>query len=205
MSALRAILILGILTVSAGGAVVADVSNVADACSCSDCDVVVDAPAIVGGRVGSWYESEIPAPGFFTTIVARIEVDQVFKGSTSDTVRVVDIASLSKSPSGWFGASGGCGSFDEDPTGKYIILGLEPYPDDEALVRSNRLWLLYIGDEPKGEWYERALARLAPLGPPSPPNAGNTIAPTHTPATALGWALITCSIGLAASAIARRR
>ena len=160
---------------------------------------MTDAPVIVSGRVESWHESDIPALGSFTTIIARVRVDRVFKGAAPDTLQVVDLASLSKSPPGWFGASGACGNFDEDPVGKYLIIGLEPYEADGTLVRSNRIWLLYIGDEMEGEWYERAQARLAPLGPPSPPSAGNSAGSAPGIAPALGVALLACSAILAPS------
>ncbi|HMO53162.1 MAG TPA: hypothetical protein PJ994_01535, partial [Tepidiformaceae bacterium] len=172
-----------------------------------ECDVVVDAPIIVSGRFESWHESaDIPASGFFTTIIARLQLEAVYKGAASAIVQVVDVASLSKSPPGWYGASGGCGNFDEDPAGRFVILGLEPYGPDSALMRSNRLWLLYIGDAPEGEWYERTMVRLAPLGEPSPPATGDgSPGPGPSPTARAGLVLLGMSALLSVVVAARAK
>lgn len=72
----------------------------------------------------------------------------------------------------WTGAGGACGAFDEDPRGKYIVIGFGDTPLHPW--QSNRMRVLFLGDEPSGERYERAMARLAALGGPYPPAAGNS-------------------------------
>ncbi|MBK7124795.1 MAG: hypothetical protein IPH65_02565 [Dehalococcoidia bacterium] len=159
---------------------------VAQACSCPDCDVVRDAEVIVGGRILSWQPSEIPSPfdgaPVYLPIELDLRVDRVFKGSAPGKVEMVDFASYGNGKDTgeyqapdritWSGAGGACGAFDEDPRGKYIVIGFTPrYP-----WQANRLQVLFLGDEPSGERYEWAMARLAPLGGPYPPAAGNSAA-----------------------------
>ena len=111
MGTIRAVLVAAVLAVSGAASVFANPVRVANACSCPECDVVVDAPIIVSGRFESWHESaDIPAPGFFTTIIARLQLEAVYKGAASAIVQVVDVASLSKSPPGWYGASADAGT-----------------------------------------------------------------------------------------------
>ena len=209
---LRAVLLASVVVASAGISVITSPPSVASACSCPDCDPVRDAWIIVGGRIGKWQRISIERPpetSSLAPISVEFTVEHVYKGSAPASLTLIDLASLDTYSSDdnprWAGGSGACGSFDWDPTGQYFIAAISPSNHVPGAYGVGRIGTFYIGDEPKGEWYERALARLAPLGLPSPPNAGNTIAPTPTPATALGWALITCSIGLTAAAIARRR
>jgi hypothetical protein len=86
----------------------------------------------------------------------------------------VDLGSLQENggPPRWAGAGGACGAFDDDPTGKYIVIGfsagsLHPW-------QASRPNVIYLGPEPAGEQYERALVRLAALGSPLPPSVGDS-------------------------------
>ena len=204
---MRALLVAVLLSAGAGAAGALQSPQVAHACSCADCDPVADAPVIVGGWIESW--SEHPAAQFvppgFMAITTDLRVAQVFKGQIQSTVEVVDHASLSVAPPGWFGGSGACGSFDEDPKGKYVILGLSTYEPDPSLMASNRIWLFYIGDAPQGEAYERALERLAPLGPPAPPAVGNSSTTGADDLPVLAVSLFAISRALSALWVARRR
>jgi len=149
---MRSLLVAVLLSAGTGAAGALQSPQAAQACSCADCDPVADAPVIVGGWVESW--SEYPAAQFvppgFVAITTHLRVAEVFKGQMQSEVEVVDHASLSVAPSGWFGGSGACGSIDEDPKGKYVILGLSTYEPDPSLMASNRIWLFYIGDAPRG-------------------------------------------------------
>ena len=204
---MRALLVSVLVSAGAGAAGALQSPQAAHACSCADCDPVADAPVIVGGWVESW--SENPAAQFvppgFVAITTDLRVAQVFKGQIQSTVAVVDHASLSVAPPGWFGSSGACGSFDENPKGKYVILGLSTYEPDPSLMASNRIWLFYIGDAPQGEAYERALERLSPLGPPAPPAVGNSTATGVKDLPILAVSLLAVSGALSALWFARRR
>lgn len=164
---LRALVIAALLCSGAGISLGVN-TELVHACSCTDCDVVRDAPVIIGGRVTGWEPTgeEHPVPGSgFVPIVFDVAVERVYKGAAERDIRVLDYASLSDRPAGWFGASGACGKFDQDPAGQYVIMGVEPAQDAPGYFVGSRLWVLFLADEPDGEWYERALARLGPYAP----------------------------------------
>ncbi len=208
----RALLVAFVVAASAGISVAISPLSVVSACSCPDCDPIRDASTIVGGRIGKWQRISIDRPPetrSLAPISVQFTVEHVYKGSAPPSLTLIDLASLDaystdENPT-WAGGSGACGSFDWDPTGQYFIAVISPSNHVAGAYGVSRVGTFYIGDEPEGEWYERALARMAPLGPPSPPNAGNTNGATPTRTTAIGWALIGCSIPLAAAAFARRR
>jgi hypothetical protein len=205
MKVIRAAIVFAMLMLSAGTSMVVQVAN---ACSCQDCDVVRDAPNIVGGWITGWREyGSNQVPHGLKAITTAIEVTEVFKGASPSAIDVLDPASRSTSPDGWFGASGACGKFDQDPTGKYIILGIDRFEHDPALMAGSRIWLVYIGDAREGDAYVQALARLSVLGPPSPPAAGNTPSePARQPSlAAAGLALIAFSSALFFGSFLRSR
>lgn len=212
MKMLRAALVTAIIATSAGISSVMIQPSVVSACSCPDCDPVRDASIIVGGRIGNWQRISIERPpetSSLAPISFELTVEHVYKGSAPPSLTLIDLASLDAYSSDenptWAGGSGACGSFDWDPTGQYLIAVISPSSHVPGAYGVSRIGTFYIGDAPEGEWYERALARLAPLGPPSPPNAGNSPPPGGAPLAPLGAALIACSVILAAAATARRR
>ena len=153
------------------------------ACSAGpDFDPVKDSEVIVEGRLLG-YEilpdapiAELPKSDGTQDPYVPIRVDmavtRVFKGDVAGgVIAIVDPVSLGAPLSGsegrrWIGSGGACGAFDEDPTGKYAIMGLSE--QDDGTYRPNRLRWLFYGDGPSGEAYQRALTRLSVL----PPSAG---------------------------------
>lgn len=162
----------------------------AHACSCPDCDVARDYDIIVGGRVESWRRAEGRVdPERYTTFVPvelDLAIDQVFKGGAPARVVLVDVASLLAGLPGetWIGAAGACGTLDKDPTGDYFIIGIRPFGDGSYGI--GRPGIVYLGDEPAGEQYDRQRSLLnASLGAPRPPATGNTPPEAPPPSTGL--------------------
>jgi hypothetical protein len=155
-------------------------ATVAHACSGGG-KPVEDSDVIVGGRVAGWTRianftqfkggPELPFDdpnwyGAYEPIRVELAVDRVYKGTAPPTVEIIDGSSLLGNQ--WVGASGACGAFDSDPTGKYIIFGLAI--DDFGHYRSNRLLNFHIGDNPPTDYSSsRFLGDLETLLPGSPP------------------------------------
>jgi len=175
---------------------------VAHACSCTDCDPVRDSDVIVGGRVTGWTRS--PRPGRDPSAIAldvHLMVDSVWKGSAARETTVSDPASLAnlRHPSDgdpdhftWLGGSGGCQAFNEDPTGRYVILGYVVSGSNPITVSGPLVF--YIGSEPLGQPYEAALERLRTAGNPYPPAAGNSSAAPSSSEPSDDW-LVIAAIG----------
>jgi len=136
---------------------------------------------------------------------AHLSIDRVFKGLVPAELTVLDFSSYSKNPDGWFGSSGACGTFDEDPRGRFMIVALTPTQNHPGSYTAGLPRLFYIGDGPEGEAYEQALERLSPLGPPSPPAAGNTTTPPGDELPVLALSLLAISATLIALPLVRRR
>jgi hypothetical protein len=153
---------------------------------------VAEADLIVGGRIVGWEELPGGSNSPFTPIRLTLEVDQHLKGAASATVTFVDQSSVYSSNGQivWAGASGSCGAFDSDPTGQYVVLGLDTAPDGG--LASNLLLTFFNGAEPSGEAYTRALERLTALAerltptaePATPSAAAPQATATPEPATA---------------------
>jgi hypothetical protein len=165
------------------------------ACSAGeDFNPVAESDIIVAGRVVDWQPLQQTTTGDFIPIQVHMNVEQAFKGNVARQIDFEDGASLIKNPQGdfqWEGASGACGSFDVDPKGVYVIMGLERA--DDGTYRSNRLLIFFIGSEPKSDGYEQALARMAALGLANLPSTGAT-SPVVT-------SLLIVSLGLLVSGI----
>jgi hypothetical protein len=177
---------------------------------------VGDSPIIVGGWIRDWRPAEFEHPGGNSVlpIILDFESVAVYKGWLPTHVTLFDGASLdAHSPPGetrWAGGSGGCGAFDWDPAGQYIIAGIGRSSLVEGAYQLNRLSVVYIGDAPEGEAYDRALARLAMYGQPRPPAAGNTVTRTATtsgsPIVVVGGlALLGFAAAMAAGSLLRPR
>ncbi|HZU78248.1 MAG TPA: hypothetical protein VFA70_15880 [Dehalococcoidia bacterium] len=147
-------------------------------------DPVADSDVVVVGQV-AWWESLAPTPavsagstGPFVPIRVTLQIARALKGSAPATLTFVDDASRLVTPTesgAWAGASGACGSFDADPTGKQVIIGLRQETD--GLYHADRLRTFYIGDGPQGGDYlafQAALDRAANVAIPhlSPGGAG---------------------------------
>lgn len=151
------------------------------ACSTGlDFNPVAESDLIVGGRITAWERLPAEASGPFTPIRLTIAVDERFKGETTGTLQFVDYTSLSETGAQpeWRGSSGACGVFDGDPTGQYLVLGLNIEPDGG--YRSNLMLLFFRGPEPAGDAYSQALSWLDELAQRLTPTA----APTSLPPTA---------------------
>jgi hypothetical protein len=137
------------------------------ACSGSP-DILNDPDVIVGGRFTGWQA----APGQDTTaqqylVDVRMSVERAYKGHVSGEIILVEtLLFRRRMPDGswgWMGGSAACGAFDTDPTGQYGVFGLTVQGD--GTYRASSLLRLFIGPEPSGEAYNRAVARLAPMAP----------------------------------------
>jgi hypothetical protein len=150
-----------------------------NACSCGPaCDEIVPgADLIVEGRITGWEAApEYERVGGYMPIRLHFDVVRVFKGSVPPDFVVADGTSLELrgergSEQAWSGSGGACGSFDEDPTGLYMISAL--YWDERGYFRMGRLANPFIGAGPEGEPYESIVARLTQqVGPPVTGTAG---------------------------------
>jgi hypothetical protein len=158
--------------------VVPGTSRVRTAYACSagdDFDPIASSEVIVAGRVTSWAELPgIPSPlnvpgkgsGDYRTIGVVIEVDLTLKGEPLKKVTAID--SYMFAGSRWVGTS--CAIFDADPTGRYVVLGL--WRGEDGYRHLDGLRTFFIGEQPAGEGYERALERLDGLPQIAPPVTG---------------------------------
>jgi hypothetical protein len=125
-------------------------------------DSVALSGAIVEGRIlGYEALTDEPTNGSFVRVRVDMDVVRVFKGDVAvGPLAIVDPATLMVFPSGesWAGSSGACGAFDDDPTGKYVILGLNL--QDDGTLRPSRLFISFFDDGPAGEEYDGAVAYL---------------------------------------------
>lgn len=172
---LRLVMVAFVSAVMAVAALFTGAPEAAHACSCPDSDVLRDYDTIVGGRVVSWSLPEgVAAPGSYSVVNLEFRTTQVFKGDAADSLVLVDTGSYfaNGSTNYWMGSGGACGTLHGDPTGAYFIAGLRPLPDGRFSI--SRFAMVFIGPEPEGDWYDRALTRLSVVGPPRPPAAGNS-------------------------------
>jgi hypothetical protein len=191
-----------------------------------------DSGVIVGGRITGWeiipdairWEVRKDDPkryfepndnpnyyGPYEPVRFFMDVDRVLKGSASGRLEMVSGNTLSLSPLydgaleyAWVGSSGACGAFNSDPTGKYAILGLGL--DTFGRYTPSLPLTFFIGDEPAGEAYDRALARLYSSAAALPNGGG----PPSADSGPSDWALATTfgaggAALLAASAYLLRR
>jgi len=124
-------------------------------------DILEAADVIVSGRIITWtVQTECQEDNGVVPVDAVLDVDHLFKGGGTPTdVRFVDEFSLIKAEDGnvWVAGASGSGVFDQDPTGRYLVLGLEER--DQNLYASFPL-LLFAGADPKGDDYEAAMFTL---------------------------------------------
>ena len=121
------------------------------ACSAGpDYNPVAESEAIVVGRLTGWEEGDTDPPpppdgSLFVSIRVTMTVERRLKGRAPAVITIVDQASLFRIPAEagrpeqtfWAGGAGACGSFDEDPSGKYAVMGLWRNPD--GTYRPNRI------------------------------------------------------------------
>jgi hypothetical protein len=150
-------------------------ANPARACSVGEDFSAVDASdVIVAGRITAWElvenvrrwdpktgdepidDPNFYGPGPYNPIRLQLDVEHVYKGPRMATVSMVDANSLEiyNGVERWVGSSGACGAFDADPSGQFVILGLNR--DHFERYRTGLPLVFFVGPEPAGEHYERA-------------------------------------------------
>lgn len=159
---MRVLALVAALLLSATFVVLAEPQH-ALACSVSpDFDPVASSDAIVEGRFLG-YEVLANEGQNSSTIPIRLTMDvsRVFKGDVqAEGFSIVDESSLwlNTPKLRWSGSGGNCGTFNEDPTGSYWILGLSTR-DDGNFSPSGPL-VFFRGDGPSGQTYGDAVARI---------------------------------------------
>jgi hypothetical protein len=152
---------------------VAPAAPAAFACSAGDdFNPIAESDVIVGGWVSGWtLRPDLRSAGEFTAVAVDIGVDRVFKGREVTRLQAVEANSFMPRFGTWQGGSGACGSFDADPRGLYVIVGLARGADGSLTM--NRLRTFFVGDSPSGPAYEQAVARLTAPGAIVPPVTGS--------------------------------
>lgn len=102
------------------------------------------AEVIVAGRVIGWEYVGYDSAHYYSTIdmilgrssryrlQIEIEVDEVLKGSGDVPTHFLDPSlSIYDAEQFWTGWSGDCSVFTADPTGKYIVIGLNETPEGD--------------------------------------------------------------------------
>jgi hypothetical protein len=123
----------------------------AAACSAGPFDVRDYTQLLVLGRARSVELGDLKASGFVEATVT-LDVIHVYRGSAPSPLRYVDSGSASalKNPSTgkqeFAGGSGACGTIDDDPVGKFVLIGLAR--GDDSRWHANRLWGAVYTDEP---------------------------------------------------------
>jgi hypothetical protein len=127
-------------------------------------DAVAASDVIVEGRILGW--DEISA----SQIAYEIEVTRAFKGAaaTGDVLAVTDFGS--RLQGNWEATGGLCGTFSEDPAGKYVVIGLR---GDAGSLSSTNQTRFFFGDEPRGPAYEAAIETVGDGAVPLPPDTGD--------------------------------
>ena len=153
------------------------------ACSVGpDWDPVMQSDVIVVGRLTSWREAPeyrtAPFPQEkgawpFMPVEVTMRVDQSLKGDVPSTLRFVDAGSLSTHdlPRRWIGSGGSCGTFNEEPAGLYVVLGLRRHEDGS--LRSSLPLRFFMGPEMTQEGREQVARRLGEFGLVVPPSLGS--------------------------------
>lgn len=144
----------------------------ANACSAGpDFNAYQDAHSIYGGRIVQWEATNPSSNPAFTTIRLALKVDKIYKGLENTQILFEDNASLMRFQGNgtWGGGGGGCGLFDSDPSGTYVILG---FYSDNGILKSNRLYRFYQGGQPSGNTFLESEAKLLRFKKPPLPNTG---------------------------------
>jgi hypothetical protein len=134
----------------------------AAACSVGPFDVRDYTQLLILGRARS-LELGANTPSGFVEATVTLDVIRVFRGTTASPVRFVDHGSVSalKDPSTgrhvFAGGSGSCGTIDDDPVGKYVLIGLGR--GEDSRWHANRLFGAIYTDQPEYAMYRWLLER----------------------------------------------
>jgi hypothetical protein len=136
----------------------------AAACSAGPFDVRDYTQLLVLGRARS---IELGPPSAFGIVPATVTLDvvHVFRGATSSPLRFVDRGSVfvmrdpftGKEQIQFAGGGGSCGTIDDDPIGKYVLIGLAR--GEDSRWHANRLWGAVYTDEPDYAMYRWVFER----------------------------------------------
>lgn len=174
------------LVIGSVAALIAPPTRPAFACSAGpDYNPVAESEVIVVGRLTGWREADAsassPDGSLYLSIRVTMAVERALKGSTPPAITIVDRASLLRIPAQanrpeemfWAGSAGACGSFDDDPTGRYAVMRL--WREADGTYRPNRIHTFYLGDQPPVVVWPAIVARLTQWGPVSLPLTGAAV------------------------------
>ena len=124
-------------------------------------DLVSAADVVLEGSVVEWTvpDAFLGANGA-VPVQIHLKIEATYKGDGAlAELFFIDEASLIRSAEGdaWVAAASGCGIFAQDPTGRYLVLGLE---DRDGELFAYQPFLLFSGDAPVGDAYESAVRSL---------------------------------------------
>jgi hypothetical protein len=134
----------------------------AAACSAGPFEVRDYTQLLVLGRARS-IELGARTPSGFVEATVTLDVIRVFRGTAASTVRYVDHGSVSvlRDPRNgnliFAGGSGSCGTIDDDPIGKYVLIGLTR--GDDPRWHANRLFGAIYTSQPDYAMYRWLLER----------------------------------------------
>ncbi len=211
----RGLVLALVLALAAASGTAGTAPRAAFACSCgNECERIVhEADLIVEGRITGWERVRPDSePGAWIPINVSMNVERVYRGAVPTPFRMTDHASLiSTNVNGdhlsWGGAAGACGSFDEDPTGRYVIAALYRRPDGS--FQMGRPATVFLSDNPGGDYYDAVVQKLtANVGPPAAGSGlarGVDVRSGFHPAIAVPLVLLAASAALLAASLLRRR
>jgi hypothetical protein len=97
----------------------------------------------------------------FVEATVTLDVIEVFRGAAASPLRFVDSASVGIDPRtgklDFAGGSGSCGTIDEDPVGKYVLIALAR--GNDARWHANRLFGAIYTAQPEHPMYRWLLER----------------------------------------------
>ena len=134
----------------------------ATACSAGPFEVRDYTQLLVLGRARSIELGALKTTGFVEATVT-LDVIHVYRGSALSPLRFVDHGSVSalRNPSTgkheFAGGSGACGTIDDDPVGKVVLIGLAR--GEDSRWHANRLWGAVYTDEPDYAMYRWVFER----------------------------------------------
>ena len=160
------------------------------ACSADETwDPRAESDVIIGGQVLGYEVLPEPSAGIYQKVRLNIRIDHVWKGGVSGR-EIVDGASYVLREDRWLGSGGACGAFDDDPAGRYVVLGL--YDSGQGQLLTTSLRTFYIGDDPYNPASVVGFGRF-PLGLPL---AGGHDSPTFD------WGVMPTAVALGVLALA---
>jgi len=163
-------------------------SNTALACSVGEnFDPVASSEVIVEGRITGWEDIEDAIEwnpktdendpsdnenyyGPYDAIRFDLEVQRVLKGDVHERIALVSGNTLQtfRGERLWVGSSGACGAFNDDPTGKWVVLGL--HMDQHGRYTPSLPLTFFVGDAPMGDRYAERMDMIETVtGPGGPP------------------------------------